>query len=149
MRYLGEADDDEWYFGELEILKQEKEQLEYNGNDPIYEKKDWKKMARDNFSLARYATEDLRKDDRDSKRAIVSKLSEKIEILDRTVMFTPVKYLIPIAKMNEKIEQAKNLVRTNEIDPQKQGSYNKNGHTNNIMYPFWLPGLDSNQQPRS
>lgn len=141
MRYSGEADDDEWYFGELEILKQEKEQLEYNGNDPVYEKKDWKKIARDSFSLARYAKEDFLKDDRESKRTIISKLSEKIEILDRTVIFTPVKYLVPILKMNEKMEQAKDLARTNEIDPQKQGSDNKNGHTRGVVYPFWLPTI--------
>lgn len=66
-------------------------------------------------------------------------MGEKLEILDRTVQFTPNKYFIPIEEMNERQNLATQMVRT-EPDKIKTPT--------NMQVPLsWLRQLGSNQRP--
>lgn len=63
MRYNGEADDDTWYFAELQTLEDELERLQGARNDAEYKARDWRAMADEVFTFARYAKEDFDSDD--------------------------------------------------------------------------------------
>ena len=141
MRYNGEADDDSWYFAEMETLEDELESLQGARNKAEHEIRDWRAVADETFTFARYAKEDFDSDDWEKKRTVISRLGEHLTILDRTIQFTPNKYFIPIEKMNEELTQQKELVRTNDL----QGSIG----TKQLQNTAWLPGPGSNRQPRS
>jgi hypothetical protein len=92
----------------------------------------WREVADEVFTFARYAKEDFDADDLDKKRIVITKMGEKLTILDRTIQFTPNKYFIPIEKMNDKLKQSPEMVRTG---------------SNDVLNLTWLRGLDSNQRP--
>lgn len=119
MRYEGEADDDAWYFGELQTLEDELEALQKERNKIEHKARDWRAMADEVFTFARYAKDDFDSDDLEKKRTVVVKLGEKLSILDRTIQFTPNKYFIPLEEMIEKEKQARDMVRTENNDVQK------------------------------
>ena len=139
MRYSGEADDDSWYFSEMESLESKLEELQTNRNNAEHHARDWRAEADRVFTFARYAKEDFDGDDLEKKRAVIVELGEALTILDRTIQFTPNKYFIPIEKMNESKLQLSEMVRT----AQQQGS---NGSNTN-EYLSWLRQLGSNQRP--
>jgi hypothetical protein len=78
--------------------------------------RDWRAKADEVFTFARYAKEDFDSDDLEKKRTVVVMLGEKLTILDRTIQFTPNKYLLPIEKMNNTQSQLENMVRTEKIN---------------------------------
>lgn len=139
MRYSGEADDDAWYLAEMNTLEGELEKLQRSRNQSEREARDWRKVADDVFTFARYAKEDFDSDSIEKKRTVVAKLGARLELLDRTIQFTPNKYFIPIEKMNERHLQLSEMVRTDsqqmEIGPK------------HIEITTWLRRLDSNQRP--
>ncbi len=139
MRYTGEADDDSWYFAEIQTLEDELEGLQKQRNDDEYKARDWRAKADEVFTFARYAKEDFDSDDLEKKRTVIVKLGEVLTILDRTIQFTPNKYFIPLEEMNEQQKLAPEMVRTDfqqgEIGPK------------NELVLSWLRGLDSNQRP--
>ncbi len=141
MRYAGEADDDSWYFAEIKTLEDELERLQEARNKDEYKARNWRAVADETFTFARYAKEDFDSDDLEKKRSVVMKLGEKLTILDRTIQFTPNKYFIPLEKMNEQQKLAPEMVRTDfqqrEIGPK------------NDLVLSWLGRPDSNRQPRS
>ena len=137
MRYNGEISDDSWYFDEMKTLETELEELQKTRNENEYKARNWRAKADEVFTFARYAKEDFDSDDIEKKRTVVLKLGEKLSILDRTIVFTPNKYFVPIEKMNESKFQLSEMVRT----AQQQGS---NGSNTN-EYLSWLPRLGSNQ----
>ncbi len=102
MRYSGEADDDSWYFAEMQTLEDELERLQDARNKDEYRARNWRAIADETFTFARYAKEDFDSDDFEKKRSVVMKLGEKLTILDRTIQFTPNKYFVPLEKMNER-----------------------------------------------
>ena len=112
MRYSGEADDDSWFFSEMKALESSLENLQSQRNKAEYKARDWRAQADEVFSFARYAKEDFDSDDLEKKRTVVVRLGEAMTLLDRTVRFTPNKYLIPIEKMNESQLQLSEMVRT-------------------------------------
>jgi len=112
MRYSGEADDDAWYFAEIQTLEEELAALQNVRNKAEHKARDWRALADETFTFARYAKEDFDGDDLEKKRAVVVKLGEKLEILDRAIQFKPNKYFIPLEEMNEKEKQAPDMVRT-------------------------------------
>lgn len=136
MRYTGEADDDSWYFAEMQTLEDELERLQNARNKDEYKARNWRAVADETFTFARYAKEDFDGDDLEKKRSVVMKLGEKLTILDRTIQFTPNKYFIPLENMNEQQILAPEMVRTDsqqrEIGPK------------NDLVLSWLPGSDSN-----
>lgn len=119
MKYNGEANDDSWYFAEMQTLEDELKNLEDKRNAAEYKARDWRATADEVFTFARYAKEDFDTDDLEKKRTVVVKLGEKLTILDRTIQFTPNKYFVPIEKMNNTQRQLTNMVRTENNDAQK------------------------------
>ena len=112
MRYSGEADDDSWYFAEMQTLEDELERLQGARNKDEYRARNWRAVADETFTFARYAKEDFDGDDLEKKRSVVMKLGEKLTILDRTIQFTPNKYFVPLERMIENEKQAREMVRT-------------------------------------
>lgn len=137
MRYNGEADDDAWYFAEMDSLEKNLESLQKNRNKNEYKARNWREIADEVFTFARYAKEDFDGDDLEKKRTVIIKLGEKLSILDRTIKFTPNKYFIPIEKMNDQLKLAPEMVRT-DSQQREIGSLDSN-------YLSWLRRLDSNQ----
>ncbi len=140
MRYSGEADDDSWYFAEVQTLEDELERLQNARNKDEYRARNWRAVADETFTFARYAKEDFDGDDLEKKRSVVMKLGEKLTILDRTIQFNPNKYFIPLEQMIENEKQAREMVRTDDLQIKtpafQHGSLS------------WLRGLDSNQRPK-
>lgn len=152
MRYGGEADDDSWYFAEMQTLEDELKGLEVKRNEAEYKARDWRATADEVFTFARYAKEDFDSDDLEKKRTVVVRLGERLTILDRTIQFTPNKYFVPIEKMNNTQRQLTNMVRTENND----GPKSKNTPVGVLAIPnqstslldantSWLRRLDSNQ----
>lgn len=139
MRYNGEADDDAWYFSEMQLLEDKLEEVQEQRNAAEYKARDWRAMADEVFTFARYAKEDFDSDDLEKKRSVIVKLGEVLTIKDRTIQFTPNKYFIPLEKMNESTVMLPNMVRTDSLQIKtpafQHGSLS------------WLRRLDSNQRP--
>lgn len=115
MRYSGEADDDSWYFAEMQALEDELERLQDARNKDEYKARNWREVADETFTFARYAKEDFDSDDLEKKRSVVTKLGEKLTILDRTIQFTPNKFFVPLEKMNESKAELSEMVRTDDL----------------------------------
>ena len=115
MRYSGEADDDSWYFAEMQSLEDELERLQESRNKDEYKARNWRAVADETFTFARYAKEDFDGDDLEKKRSVVMKLGEKLTILDRTIQFSPNKYFVPLEKMNESKAELSEMVRTDDL----------------------------------
>jgi site-specific DNA recombinase len=141
MRYNGEADDDSWYFSEMQTLEDDLKALQGDRNKAEYSARDWRAMADEVFTFARYAKEDFDSDDLEKKRSVIVKLSERLEILDRTIQFTPNKYFIPLEEMNEREQMSVEMARTDS------GQIKTPAFQHGSL--SWLRRLDSNQQPRS
>ncbi len=139
MRYSGEADDDSWYFAEMQTLESELEDLQSERNKSEYKARDWRAKADEVFTFARYAKEDFNSDDIEKKRAVIVRLSEVLTLMDRTIQFTPNKYFVPLEKMNESQLQLSEMVRT---DSQQRGI-----GSNDHIITSWLRQLGSNQRP--
>ncbi len=139
MRYSGEADDDSWFYAEMSTLEDKLEELQNQRNKDEYKARDWRAKADEVFTFARYAKEDFDSGDLEKKRTVVVKLGEVLTIKDRTIQFTPNKYFIPLEQMNERQNNAQEMVRTNDLQIKtpafQHGSLS------------WLRGLDSNQRP--
>lgn len=137
MRYSGEADDDSWYFSEIKTLEDDLKRLQETRNNDEYKARDWRAIADETFTFARYAKEDFDSDDLEKKRSVIMKLGEKLTIMDRTIQFTPNKYFIPIEKMNDDQRALSEMVRT---------SHDKiKTPTKSQMSLSWLRRLDSNR----
>lgn len=139
MRYNGEADDDSWYYAEMQTLEDKLESLQQQRNKAEYKARDWRAKADEVFTFARYAKEDFDGDDLEKKRSVIVKLGEVLTILDRTIEFTPNKFFIPLEEMNERQKLAPEMVRTDS----QQGEI---GPKHDVVLS-WLRGLDSNQRP--
>ena len=139
MRYSGEADDDSWYFAEMKTLEYELERLQEARNKDEYKARNWREIADETFTFARYTKEDFNCDDLEKKRSVVMKLGEKLTILDRTIQFTPNKYFIPLEEMNERQNNTFEMVRTDDL--QIKSPAFQHGSLS------WLRQLGSNQRP--
>ena len=139
MRYNGEAEDDSWYYSEMQMLENKLEGLQKQRNISEYKSRNWRAKADEVFTFARYAKEDFDSDNLEKKRSVVAKLGEKLTILDRTIVFTPNKYFIPIEKINESQLLLSETVRTDS----QQGEIGSNPNQS----LSWLRQLGSNQRP--
>ncbi|MFZ2545211.1 MAG: recombinase zinc beta ribbon domain-containing protein [Candidatus Saccharimonadales bacterium] len=115
MRYNGEADDDSWYYSEMQTLEDILEERQRSRNKDEYKARDWRAKADEVFTFARYAKEDFDSDDLEKKRSVIVKLGEVLTIKDRTIQFTPNKYFIPLEKLNESTIMLSNKVRTDSL----------------------------------
>lgn len=69
MRYNGEADDDSWYYAEMQTLDTKLEELQQKRNKNEYKARDWRAKADEVFTFARYAKEDFDNGDLEKKRS--------------------------------------------------------------------------------
>ena len=73
--------------------------------------------------FARYAKENFDSDDWERKRLVIKQLGADLELSGRTIEFTPVKYLIPVAESQECLKAKKrggsNRFSTDEKRPQR------------------------------
>lgn len=139
MRYNGEINDDGWYFSELEALEQELEQLVSKRDKTEVKAKNWRALADETFTFARYAKAEFDSDDLERKRVVVLGLGEKLAIKDRTLVFTPNKYLVPIEKSLKNENLDTDMVRTDSQQCEIGSKNDKN--------LAWLRRLGSNQRP--
>ena len=72
----------------------------------------WRDKANYIFMFARYAKEDFDSDDLERKRAVIKRLGADLRLDGRTIQFTPVKYLVPIAETYPELKQQFELART-------------------------------------
>ena len=86
--------------------------------------------------FARYAKEDFDSDDWERKRAVIKRLGADLKLSNRTIQFTPVKYLVPVAKNHATLEVKKEAVRT---APEQM----KKGLKEDLI-SVWCTRLDSN-----
>ena len=96
MRYRGECPDDEFYTSEKAKLEQELKDLKKARTKAEKRAKDWRAVADETFSFARYAEEDFNSDSVENKRRVLAKLGQKITLLDGKLQFTPNKYMVPV-----------------------------------------------------
>ena len=62
--------------------------------------------------FTRYAKEDFDSDDWERKRVVIKKLGADLKLSGRTIVFTPVKYLVPVASSHDELEAKKEAART-------------------------------------
>ncbi len=74
MRYNGEADDDSWYFAEVKSLEDKLETLQSKRNESEYRARNWREIANETFTFARYAQEHFDSDDLEKQRTVVRRL---------------------------------------------------------------------------
>lgn len=96
MRYRGECPDDEFYTSEKAKLEQELKDLKKARTKAENRSKDWRTIADETFSFARYAEEDFNSDSIENKRTVLAKLGQKLTLLDGKLQFTPNKYMVPV-----------------------------------------------------
>ncbi len=137
--YTGLITDQGYFIIEQENLEKELARLEEERNKVADIAKDWKEIANDVFLFARYAKEDFDSDDWERKRAVIKRLGANLKLSGRTIEFTPVKYLVPIAENRDSLEAKKEAART---APQQI----KKDLKEDLIEKWWSTG-DSNSSP--
>lgn len=141
----------------MKSLEDDLEILQSNRNESEYKARNWRELANEVFTFARYAKEDFESDSLEKQRTVVAKLGADLTILDRTIRFTPNKYFIPIEEMNEKLSRSEYMVRT-EKEQENIAQKSKNTPVGVLAVPrqstsllddnsSWLRQLGSNQRP--
>ena len=59
-----------------------------------------------------HAKEDFDSDDLERKRAVIKRLGADLKLSNRTIQFTPVKYLVPVAEEYPELKRQFELART-------------------------------------
>ena len=90
----------------------------------------------DVFMFARYAKENFDSDDWERKRLVIKQLGADLELSGRTIEFTPVKYLIPVAESQECLKAKKEAARTASQQMKKD--------LKEDLISSWCARLDSN-----
>lgn len=119
MRYRGELTDQVWFLEESKRIQSAIENLEKNIRAADTAFKDWRKYADQVFMFARYAKEDFDSGDPERMQYVMEALGTKLELLDRTVIFTPIKYLIPIKKAVSEMASNSETARTLTVQGSK------------------------------
>ena len=110
--YTGMLNDPAFFASEQESLENEISRLEGERDKAMSVAKDWKNVANDAFMFARYAKEDFDSDDWERKRAVIKRLGADLKLAGRTIIFTPVRYLVPVTETKEFLKAKKEAART-------------------------------------
>ncbi len=137
--YKGIIDDHAFFLVEQESIKKEIDKLEVYRDKIKTAANNWRDKANDIFMFARYAKEDFDSDDWERKRAVIKRLGADLRFDGRTIQFTPVKYLVPIAETYPELKQQFELART---DSQQMKKDLKEG-----LISEWYARQDSNLRP--
>ncbi len=135
MRYRGLIDDD-FYLPESKELETNLKGLRRARDESENSAFDWRAVANETFSLARYAKEDYDNGDLDQKRAVIFKLGQNLTLLDGQLQFDSVKYLTPIAEAYAELKPQLDLVRTSSQQIEKASE--------DAIISKWYPGQGSN-----
>ena len=125
MRYRGEITDQAWFLSEEKLLTDQIDALDKQINTVESATKNWRKIADDVFMFARYAKEDFDSGIPEKMQYVMKALGAEMKLSGRTVVFTPVKYLIPIKNAVSAIPANSDSGRTRS----EQGSDTANGST--------------------
>ena len=139
MRYRGECPDDEFYVSEMKQLEQDLSSLQCARNTTEERAKDWRAVANETFTFARYAREDFESDSVDNKRKVLVQLGQNLVLRDGVLQFTPNKYLMHIHQAYPALEQQVKLVGTT---PDKRKNVAKNDASS-----LWYTRQDLNLWP--
>ena len=131
MRYRGEITDQAWFLSEEQLLTDQIDALNKQINTVESATKNWRKIADDVFMFARYAKEDFDSGDPKRMQYVMKALGAEIKLSGRTVVFTPVKYLIPIKNAVSNAPSVSESGRTYS----EQGSDTANGST---LSEWWI-----------
>lgn len=112
MRYRGECSSDEFYESEMKKLEAELKDLLKARTKTEIESRDWRKLANETFTFARYAKDDFESDDLEKQQVVIKKLGQNLTVLDGKIQFTPVKYLVPIEEAYPGLTAQLEAVRT-------------------------------------
>ena len=110
--YKGLITDTEFFLAEQKELSEQIAQLEEDRKSVVTISNDWKEKVTDIFMFARYAKEDFDSDNWERKRTVIKMLGADLKLSGRTIEFTPVKYLIPVAENQESLKAKKEAART-------------------------------------
>jgi len=110
--YTGLITDNAFFLAEQETLESEILRLEEERAKAKTVAEDWKNIANDAFMFARYAKEDFDSDDWERKRTVIKRLGANLKLSGRTIVLTPVKYLVPVTETKEFLEAKKEAART-------------------------------------
>ena len=119
MRYTGEIKDQVWFMQESDNLEGQIQAIQDSIARVEVAEKRWRDIANDVFMFARYAKEDFDSDDLERKQYVLKALGAELKLSGRTIIFSPVKYLIPIEKAVKSIEANNDLVRTRSQQSKK------------------------------
>lgn len=122
--YKGIIDDHAFFLAEQKSIEDEIRKLEADRRGIQTAAYNWRDKANDIFMFARYAKEDFDSDDLERKRTVIKRLGADLRFDGRTIQFTPVKYLVPIAETYPELKQQFELART---DPQQMKKDLKEG----------------------
>lgn len=137
--YKGLIDDNAFFLAEQDEIREEIDKLEADREKVKTAANNWRDKANDIFMFARYAKEDFDSDDWERKRAVIKRLGADLKLSNRTIQFTPVKYLVPIAEKYPELEEQFELART-DSEQMKKGL--KEGSISQ-----WYTRRDSNPRP--
>ena len=112
MRYSGEIKDQAWFMQESDNIEEQIKAIQDSISRIEVAERRWRSIANDVFMFARYAKEDFDSDDLERKQYVLKALGAELKLSGRTIIFSPVKYLIPIENAVKKIEANNDLVRT-------------------------------------
>ena len=104
MRYSGEITDQVWFLEESRNLEGQISAIQNSIARVEVAEKRWRDIANDVFMFARYAKEDFDSDSIERKQYVLKALGAKLKLSGRTIVFSPVKYLIPIEKAVKKLQ---------------------------------------------
>ena len=136
MRYRGECPDDEFYNSEKDKLGQELKDLKKARAKAEKRANDWRAIADETFSFARYAEEDFNSDSIENKRTVLAKLGQDLTLLDGKLQFTPNKYMVPVQNNYPALAARLESVRTAPQQIREQ--------VENEVKSAWYPRQDSN-----
>ncbi len=128
--------DDAFFISEQDALNKEIARLEADRDSVMTLAEDWRNTAIDVFLFARYAKEDFDSDDWERKRTVIRQLGADLKLSGRTIHFTPVKYLVPIANSYSELTAKADSART---APEQM----KKGLKEDLI-SVWCARLDSN-----
>lgn len=98
MRYRGECPDDAFYASESKKLENELKALKKARDKAEKAAKQWRSIADETFSFARYAKEDYDSDSLENKRRVLVRMGQNLTLMDGKIQFTDMKYFEPIEK---------------------------------------------------
>ena len=112
MRYSGEIKEQAWFMEESDNLEGQIKAIQDSIARVEVAEKRWRDIANDVFMFARYAKEDFDSDSLERKQYVLKALGAELKLSGRTIVFSPVKYLIPIEKAVKNLSSKSELVRT-------------------------------------